>query len=282
MSIAIRPFLFTFAALLACGLPLPIAGAEPTRTALSDARAEARIETTHRLNPYLRSDRIDVEVKDGIATLTGRVPERVRKELATAIARGIEGVREVRNELIIEPSAEADRQHRFDEVLDDGTITAAIESKLTWSRYANDLKVIVATREGGVTLTGLARSADARAAANRLAATTRGVGAVDDRIVVGADMGTRNASGAPPEGSLVSDTWITTKVKYTLLFSSEVAGSDIEVSTEAGVVTLRGELHSGIERALAIELAQNIAGVSQVNADGLTADPVVTRTAARD
>ncbi|MFY8134602.1 MAG: BON domain-containing protein [Aquimonas sp.] len=282
MNTSIRLLSLTIATLLGGGLSLPVAGAEPAPTALSDARAEARIETTYRLSPYLRADRLDVEVSNGIATLKGSVPEEVSKELATAIASGIEGVSEVRNELTIGSGTATAKPRRFGEVLDDGTINEAIESKLAWSRFADDLQVVVATRDGGVTLTGHARSADARAAANRLAATTRGVGAVDDRIVVGEGIGMVKPASAAPAGTAISDTWITTKVKYTLLYSSNVAGSDIDVSTEAGVVSLRGTLHSGIERALAIELAQNIGGVKKVDAEGLTSDPVVSTAAVLD
>jgi osmotically-inducible protein OsmY len=68
----------------------------------------------------------------------------------------------------------------------------------------------------------------------------------------------------------VSDVWITTKVKSTLLYSSNVSGNDVTVTTVGGVVTLTGKLESGAERALAIELAQNVKGVKSVHAMDLT------------
>ena len=46
------------------------------------------------------------------------------------------------------------------------------------------------------------------------------------------------------------DGWITTKVKSTLLYSSNVDGSDIKVDTKNGVVTLSGKVDTGAERAL--------------------------------
>lgn len=223
-----------------------------------------------------------MQVSNGVATLRGSVPEEVSKELAEAIAGGIEGVSKVENALTVDAKSGPATPRRFAEVLDDGTITTAINSKLAWSRFANDLQVTVATRDGAVTLTGNARSADARAAANRLAATTRGVGEVDDRIVVGDAVGAGmlKPAAAQPAGTAMSDTWITTKVKYTLLYSSNVAGSDVEVSTAAGVVTLSGSLHSGAERALAIELAQNIGGVKSVDSNALLVAPIAGPTVA--
>lgn len=68
----------------------------------------------------------------------------------------------------------------------------------------------------------------------------------------------------------IADSWITTKVKSTLMYSSNVDGSDVDVSTSAGVVTLKGKLDSGAERALAIELADNVRGVKSVQSTGLT------------
>ncbi|MFD1692981.1 BON domain-containing protein [Azotobacter chroococcum] len=59
-------------------------------------------------------------------------------------------------------------------------------------------------------------------------------------------------------------------MKSTLLYSSNVAGSDITVSTQGGIVTLSGKVHSGAERDLAVELAQNVRGVKSVDAKGLT------------
>jgi osmotically-inducible protein OsmY len=271
MNPATRLLSLTLATLCALTAASSAPAADAAHTAVTDARAQARIETTYRLSPYLRADRLQVEVTDGVATLRGSVTEDVSKELAGAVASGIEGVAEVDNQLQVEPSVPAATRRRFGEVLDDGTISAAIVSKLVWSRFANDLDVAVATREGAVTLTGKARSTEARAAANRLAATTRGVNAVDDRIVMDAAIGSgmhAPVKGESP-GSTISDAWITTKVKYTLLYSSNVAGKDIEVSTAMGVVTLSGTLDSGAERALAIELTQNIGGVKSVESDAL-------------
>jgi osmotically-inducible protein OsmY len=59
-------------------------------------------------------------------------------------------------------------------------------------------------------------------------------------------------------------------VKSTYLYSSNVASSDIAVTTQAGVVTLSGKVASGSERSLAIELAKNVLGVKRVKATALT------------
>jgi hyperosmotically inducible periplasmic protein len=79
-----------------------------------------------------------------------------------------------------------------------------------------------------------------------------------------------NKTATQDASQAISDSWITTKVKSTFFYSRNVSGSDIEVITLNGVVTLRGHVDSGAERALAIELAQNLRGVKSVNAKDLS------------
>ena len=59
-------------------------------------------------------------------------------------------------------------------------------------------------------------------------------------------------------------------MKYTCLYSRNLDGSDISVSTDKGIVTLSGKLDNGTEQELAIELASNIRRVVGVNSDALT------------
>ncbi|MGY1410988.1 MULTISPECIES: BON domain-containing protein [unclassified Luteimonas] len=68
----------------------------------------------------------------------------------------------------------------------------------------------------------------------------------------------------------VDDTWITTKVKSSLLAESEVSGLDINVDTLNGVVTLRGQVESQAQIDTATRIAREIKGVSNVDASGLT------------
>lgn len=69
----------------------------------------------------------------------------------------------------------------------------------------------------------------------------------------------------------VSDTWITSKVKSSLLADSAVSGLDITVETNQGVVSLSGVVTTDAERDKAVEIAKGIKGVTSVSADGLKA-----------
>jgi osmotically-inducible protein OsmY len=75
---------------------------------------------------------------------------------------------------------------------------------------------------------------------------------------------------AADTGDYITDSWITTKVKSTLMWSSGVSGMDISVTTDDGVVELSGKVDSEAERERAVELARELRGVKSVDASGLT------------
>ncbi|MBD7988829.1 BON domain-containing protein [Luteimonas sp. Sa2BVA3] len=70
----------------------------------------------------------------------------------------------------------------------------------------------------------------------------------------------------------VDDTWITTKVKASLLADEDVAGLEIDVETVNGVVTLRGDVASQMQVDEAKRIAADIKGVTDVDASGLSVD----------
>jgi len=72
-------------------------------------------------------------------------------------------------------------------------------------------------------------------------------------------------------GDAASDTWITTKVKSTLLAEDATPGMDIEVETKDGVVSLSGTVATEAEKEAAVAKAKGIKGVREVSADGLKA-----------
>lgn len=267
--------------MIAAGIALWIAAASASTMAASvsqevtEARQETQIWTTYALSPYLRANDIKVVVHDGNATLTGKVDENVNKELAKEIALGVSGIKDVDNQIIVEsdysPAPASERT--YGELVDDASITAAIKSKLLWSKNTEGHQTEVTTKAGKVTLKGTADSAAARELVGNMALNTRGVVSVDNQLVVAAakpDMADKARSSANEAEQEISDAWITTKVKTTLLYSTNVRGTDITVNTTNGVVTLNGRVDSGAERALAISLAENVRGVKSVNAKGLT------------
>lgn len=67
----------------------------------------------------------------------------------------------------------------------------------------------------------------------------------------------------------VNDTWITTKVKTSLLANDDVSGLQLNVETVEGVVTLTGDADSQAEVDRAVAVAKGIEGVVRVDGSGI-------------
>jgi osmotically-inducible protein OsmY len=262
------------AALLTFGIGGSAVAGDTAAQDINEARQESQIWTTYALSPHLRANDLKVSVDNGKATLSGTVEEGVNKDLAQQIALGVSGIASVDNQIVVQPEyvAPASTERRYGEVIDDATITSSVKSKLLWSKHTDGLKTDVDTQRGQVKLTGTADSEAAKSLATQLTKNTRGVVGVDNQLVVTAPTATvadKSKAATKEAGEDVADGWITTKVKSTLLYSSNVDGSDIKVDTKNGIVTLSGKVDTGAERALAIELARNVRGVKSVQSKGL-------------
>ena len=74
---------------------------------------------------------------------------------------------------------------------------------------------------------------------------------------------------ARQSGNVVKDSWITMKVHSQFVPEDALEGSDIDVDTNAGVVTLKGTVVTEAGRARAVAIAKATDGVKSVN-DELT------------
>jgi hyperosmotically inducible periplasmic protein len=246
---------------------------KPLSGPIANARQEAQIWTTYALNPYLGATDLNVSVKEGVVTLSGNVEEDVHKELAAAIAAGVKGIKDVDNRIIVDADYKKPVRSVRDyaDVVSDATITAAVKSKLLWSKHTEGMDTKVMTNDGKVELSGTVATQQAKQQAEKLAKNTDGVHSVSNKLLVSntAAKGKGEHQAKAEQSTLLSDSWITTKVKSTFMYSSNVAGADISVNTDNGIVTLAGKVDSGVEQALAIELAQNIRGVKSVSSKQL-------------
>lgn len=77
----------------------------------------------------------------------------------------------------------------------------------------------------------------------------------------------RTEQRAENAGEAVTDAWITTKVKTDLLATENVGGTNIDVDTKKGVVTLTGTVKSQAEADKAVSVAKGIKGVTSVTSN---------------
>ncbi len=265
------------ALVVACALALGVA----TTPALaadalpSDTWSKAALTTTYALNRHLNPFRIDVDVNHGVATLRGQVDSEVDRALAEELALGVDGIREVINQLKVVPGDLGDQAARapgapersFLRKVEDANITAKVKSQLLWNESTHGLDINVDTRSGIVKLKGSVASDAESQLAEQIARNTGDVLGVENNLRISTQtigLAERAAREGREFQQQVSDSWITAKVKSALLYNRHVEGNDIDVETHNGVVTLQGTVDSPFEKQQAVAVAGAIQGVKQV------------------
>ncbi|HEY5569022.1 MAG TPA: BON domain-containing protein, partial [Gammaproteobacteria bacterium] len=127
-----------------------------------------------------------------IVHLTGNVESDIDRDLAAELAKGIEGVVEVDNDLEIAadardaaaPSSSSDSDRSFGVWFDDATTTATVKSRLLANPNTGGLQIDVDTRGDVVTLTGEVGSEEEKALAEELARNTGDVKDVRNQLIV--------------------------------------------------------------------------------------------------
>ena len=156
--------------------------------------------------------------------------------------------------------------------ISDTDITAKVKAKYMGDTRLKNADISVTTTNGTVTLTGSAPTSDAKNTAEDLAKNVTGVSNVDNQLktpTVTSSIETETKHVAKKTKRVVSDSWITTKVKSSLLADNLTKGFDISVKTIHHVVILSGTVDTQAAADHAEHLAKQIHGVASVDADNL-------------
>lgn len=142
-----------------------------------DAAITANVNSALIKDKVVKARHIDVDTLEGHVTLTGMVDTREEAARAVLIARGVSGVKSVRNNLQVGHRSLKDVYH--DEVL-----VGKIKSKLISEPGIRSLNIDVDAYKGVVTLTGIVGTAKERQRAIDIARTTEGTVKVVDNLTV--------------------------------------------------------------------------------------------------
>jgi hyperosmotically inducible periplasmic protein len=157
--------------------------AESVRDTASDVRMHLAIETHFARNSELSAFTINTDVNDGKVRLTGEVETNTQRELAAELAKSVEGVRSVSNDLRV-ASGEPSLAERIGQSASDTALTARVKTRLMTSRNTSGLGISVSTDERVVTLEGEVDSEAEKELAELIAANTSGVNRVRNRLEV--------------------------------------------------------------------------------------------------
>jgi len=81
---------------------------------------------------------------------------------------------------------------------------------------------------------------------------------------VASDVKVETQKAAAKAGDRLADGWLTTKIQSKFVGDRDIHATDISVSSHDGVVTLKGRVQNEPMRALAVAIAKNTDGVTQV------------------
>jgi osmotically-inducible protein OsmY len=179
--------------LLAALTALSLLGGGARAAEHSDTWITTKVKSTLASHKDVSAVHTKVRTNGGVVTLSGRARSTAEKELAERYARGIDGVQDVHNRIVVMPprsngAASNEDRHgagsRLLDNIDDSTITGRVKASLAGDRGTSALHTEVDTKNGVVTLSGTASSDAERTLAERLARDAKGVKSVDNRIEV--------------------------------------------------------------------------------------------------
>ena len=104
----------------------------------SDGWLGVKVKSALLFHRNVRATKTDVDVKDGIVTLTGEASNLAQKELTTEYAEDVEGVKGVKNEMTI-ANTPAQPVETVGERIDDASITAQVKSSLLSHRSTSEI-----------------------------------------------------------------------------------------------------------------------------------------------
>jgi hyperosmotically inducible protein len=134
----------------------------------------------------------------------------------------------------------------------DSGIESAAKKSHVFTSYLKDDDIRVQAKDGEVTLTGNVASEAHKSMAGETVSNLPDVKTVDNQLSVKGEQ--------PPK---MSDAWLLTKVKTTLLYHRSVSVAT-EVDVKDGIVTLGGAADNQAQKELTTEYATDIDGVKDV------------------
>ena len=124
-----------------------------------------------------------VSAENGTVYLRGEAADTEEKDRATDYAGDVEGVKVVKNEMTVSKTP-AEPRRTMKEKLDDASVTALVKASQIAHLSTSTITTKVETREGVVTISGVAKSAEQKKHVTRLASGIHGVNKVVNEMTI--------------------------------------------------------------------------------------------------
>ncbi len=156
-----------------------------TPSASQDRRITRHVLATLLFHRSVSASSTNVEVSDGVVTLSGDATSEAQRELTAAYALDIDGVISIDNQMVVSQS-ENSADLSDGQNLDDASISAQVKMALVTHRSTNALEMMIRTRAGRVTVVGIAKNAAEKSLISKLIRGIRGVTSVRNEITISA------------------------------------------------------------------------------------------------
>jgi hyperosmotically inducible protein len=224
---------------------------ESTQDATTTSRVRTALLLSKRVSPF----DIKVETMQGQVTLTGQVPSDEVKTVAGAIAQDTAGVKQLNNELGINPTAERNPEtERLGDRVADLEVKTDVEDALSKNAELKDKHIDVQVKNRIVTLGGALDMPAQKYSAEQLAWQVSGVKGVNNNISL-------TGAQAVPE---TADEKLARRVEFELYSTRAFSLKNMQIHVNNGTATLTGTVGSRAERLLAEKVAQSVEGVRKV------------------
>jgi len=150
---------------------------QEAKTGMSDSWMTSKTKIALFSDDRVKGRQVHVETKDGVVYLRGKVDSSEAKAAATDVAKGIDGVKNVKNELqVVAPGARAAVE------ADDKQIYKNVEQRFKQDPQLKNAKIDAKVDAGVVVLTGEVKSIDTSARASEIARSVPGVRSVKNDL----------------------------------------------------------------------------------------------------
>jgi hyperosmotically inducible protein len=159
----------------------PTAHSDSVGAAIDDSAITARVKASYMNDDRLKGAHIKVTTTNGVVTLTGSAGSAASKDAAEELARGVDGVKSIDDE-VMTPSSSGSAHRavaKTERVGSDSWITTKVKSEIMTDSISKGFKVSVKTVNGVVMLSGVLPNDDAVAHVKDLAQKVEGVKSVE-------------------------------------------------------------------------------------------------------
>ena len=144
--------------------------------------AQVGLEVQAQLRQQVQVANFNSQIQNGVVTLRGTAHSEAERMQAEQIARRINGVARVENQIVVDAGRAAAVDSNHSDI--DASLGAAVQQSLRSDPRVHAGSIDVDTRSNIVTLTGVVRSNEEKELAGRLAGQTREVAEVRNRLAV--------------------------------------------------------------------------------------------------